>query len=266
MRRRSDDPEITLPEPHEAAAAATGELLLVVGNAQLITHPITGDQVVIGRAPECDLVLDHRALSRRHAILRRAPRLSIQDLDSTNGVRLAGGAVRGGEPVPLAPGEGFHIGPFSFLVVSGQPRDASSHRTGPDRLIVEDPTPEGVPALVREIARTDLSVLVLGETGVGKEVLARTLHSLSERPGPLSSINCAALSEPLLESELFGHEKGAFTGAAAVKAGLLEAAGGGTVFLDEVGELSPGLQKRLGISRTTLVNKLALYRIPRPRT
>ena len=229
----------------DRCSAVAGELLLVVGNTRMITHPITRDEIVIGRAPDCDLVLDHRALSRRHAILRRGPQLTVQDLGSTNGVRLARGLVRGGEPVLLAPGESFHIGPFSFLVVDAQPADASSNRSGRDRLIVEDPTLDGVSTLVREIARSEVNVLVLGETGVGKEVLASTLHALSERTGPLSSINCAALSEPLLESELFGHEKGAFTGAAFAKPGLLEAAGGGTVFLDEIGELPLAVQAKL---------------------
>jgi transcriptional regulator with GAF, ATPase, and Fis domain len=240
---RSDDPELTQPEP---GAATVGELLLVVGDGRLHTHALAQKEVVIGRAPECDLVLDHRALSRRHAILRRdAGRLTVQDLGSMNGVRLARGLVRGGEPVPLAPGESFHIGPFAFLVVDAQPADASTHRTGRDRLNVEDPTLEGVSALVREIARSGVSVLVLGETGAGKEVLASTVHAHSGRTGPLSSINCAALSEALLESELFGHEKGAFTGATGAKAGLLEAAGGGTVFLDEIGELPLPIQAKL---------------------
>jgi transcriptional regulator with GAF, ATPase, and Fis domain len=242
LRPRSDDPEITALDPSSATA---GELLLVVGNARLITHLITTDELVIGRAPGCDLVLEHRALSRRHALLRRSPQLSIQDLGSTNGVRLSRGLVRGGDPVLLAPGESFHIGPFSFLVVDAQPADASTNRAGRDRLIVEDPTLDGVSTLVREIARSDVSVLILGETGVGKEVLASTTHTLSERTGPLSSINCAALSEPLLESELFGHEKGAFTGAVGAKQGLLEAAGGGTVLLDEIGELPLSLQAKL---------------------
>jgi two-component system, NtrC family, response regulator AtoC len=239
---RSEDPEITRPE---AAEAAPGELLLVVGSSQLITHAITGDEVVIGRAPGCDLVLDHRALSRRHAVLRRRPGLTVQDLGSMNGVRTSRGIVRGGGPVPLAPGESFHIGPFAFLVVDAQPADPSSHRSGRDRLVVEDPSPDGVSALVREIARSGVNVLVLGETGVGKEVLATSLHALSERSGPLSSINCAALSEPLLESELFGHDKGAFTGAVGARPGLFEATDGGTVFLDEIGELPLALQAKL---------------------
>jgi DNA-binding NtrC family response regulator len=224
---------------------ASGRILLVVGSTQLITHPLTGDDVVIGRAPECNVVIDHRALSRRHAVLRVQPALTIQDLGSMNGIRLANGTIRGGEPAPLALGESFRIGPFAFLVVDADPAAPSTDRTGRDRLVVEDPTLEGVSTLVREIARTEVNVVILGETGVGKEVLAHTLHTLSGRRGPLSSVNCAALSENLLESELFGHEKGAFTGAVGRKEGLLEASVGGTVFLDEIGELPLPLQAKL---------------------
>ncbi|HEV8324393.1 MAG TPA: sigma 54-interacting transcriptional regulator [Myxococcota bacterium] len=100
--------------------------------------------------------------------------------------------------------------------------------------------------LVERIAAGTISVLVMGETGAGKEALAEAVHRFSPRSGkPFLRLNCAALSETLLESELFGHEKGAFTGAAAAKPGLLETAPGGTVFLDEVGELSLLLQTKL---------------------
>jgi transcriptional regulator with GAF, ATPase, and Fis domain len=230
---------------HDGDFTSVGEVLLVVGAGQLITHPIAGEAVLIGRSDECDLVIDHRALSRKHARLLRGSRLAVQDLESTNGVRLARGVVRGGEPVPLAPGESFHIGPFTFLVVDAASHEPSTDRTGRDRLVVDDPTVHGVNTLVGEIARSGINVLIQGETGVGKEVLATTIHTLSGRTGPLSSVNCAALSESLLESELFGYEKGAFTGATALKQGLLEASSGGTVFLDEVGEMPLALQAKL---------------------
>jgi Nif-specific regulatory protein len=100
--------------------------------------------------------------------------------------------------------------------------------------------------LIGKIARSGTTVMIFGETGTGKELVARALHRNSERArGPFIAINCAALTESLLESELFGHERGAFTGAVAQKKGRLELADGGTVFLDEVAELAPALQSKL---------------------
>ena len=100
--------------------------------------------------------------------------------------------------------------------------------------------------LISRVSAADSTVLVSGETGTGKELVARALHRNSARArGPFVAINCAALPENLLESELFGHEKGAFTGAHAMKRGKIEVACGGTLFLDEIGEMAPGLQSRL---------------------
>ncbi|RJX35201.1 MAG: sigma-54-dependent Fis family transcriptional regulator [Desulfarculus sp.] len=99
---------------------------------------------------------------------------------------------------------------------------------------------------LEQVAATDFPVLLLGETGTGKELLARRLHRLSPRKsGPLVAVNCAALPQSLLESELFGHEKGAFTGASQAHAGLVRAAAGGTLFLDEIGQAGPQVQARL---------------------
>ena len=99
---------------------------------------------------------------------------------------------------------------------------------------------------IRRAAPTDSTVLVEGESGTGKELVARAIHRNSSRnERPFVAINCAAIAETLLESELFGHEKGAFTGAAAQKKGKIETADGGTLFLDEITELAPGLQAKL---------------------
>jgi len=222
----------------------TPAVLLVAGDGKLSTHAITGDRVVIGRAPDCDVSIRHQSLSRRHAVVSLGPPLTVQDLGSTNGTRVARELRVAGDPVPLALGESFHIGPFSFVVLDDH---TSQHTASSIREVVriEDPTRDGVPTVVKDIAESGASVLVLGETGVGKEVLSETMHELSGRRGPFLRINCAALTETLLESELFGHEKGAFTGAVKTKAGLLEAAHGGTVFLDEIGELPPSLQAKL---------------------
>jgi DNA-binding NtrC family response regulator len=114
------------------------------------------------------------------------------------------------------------------------------------KLVVQDPVMLQLHGLIERVAVGNISVLLLGETGVGKEVFAETVHRGSARNGrPFLRLNCGAFSESLLESELFGHERGAFTGAVAAKPGLLETAEGGTVFLDEVGELPPTTQVKL---------------------
>jgi transcriptional regulator with PAS, ATPase and Fis domain len=103
-----------------------------------------------------------------------------------------------------------------------------------------------VKALLEQVADTDVTVLIQGESGSGKEIVARTLHAVSSRAqARFVKVNCAALPEDLLESELFGYEKGAFTGASARKQGKFELAHGGTIFLDEIGEMSPSLQAKL---------------------
>jgi two-component system response regulator AtoC len=117
---------------------------------------------------------------------------------------------------------------------------------GSNAVVVVDPAMQRLYSLAERIADSTISVLVLGETGVGKEVLAETIHRLSPRRNkPFVKLNCAAFSESLLESELFGHERGAFTGAVQQKLGQLESAHGGTVFLDEVGELTHSTQVKL---------------------
>jgi two-component system response regulator AtoC len=109
-----------------------------------------------------------------------------------------------------------------------------------------DPAMAPVVAALRKVARTNATVLLTGESGTGKEVAARTLHEWSERSrGPFVAVNCAAIPETLLESELFGHEKGAFTGATSARRGRIELADGGTFLLDEIGEMRPDLQARL---------------------
>ena len=113
-------------------------------------------------------------------------------------------------------------------------------------IVVADRAMHRVFGLLERVAPTDLSVLISGETGTGKEVAAHALHALGPRSGhALVALNCAALPENLLESELFGHERGAFSGAVATKPGLFEQASGGTVFLDEIGEMHPALQAKL---------------------
>ncbi|HKI30813.1 MAG TPA: sigma-54 dependent transcriptional regulator [Gemmataceae bacterium] len=114
------------------------------------------------------------------------------------------------------------------------------------RLVGSGPAMKCVVTMIEKVSATEATVLVYGPSGSGKELVARAIHSNSERRDqPLVTINCAALQETLLESELFGHERGAFTGAVHTKPGLIEVAEGGTLFIDEVGEMAPGLQAKL---------------------
>jgi DNA-binding NtrC family response regulator len=140
-------------------------------------------------------------------------------------------------------------GPDALLAKAGADlhnESTTPRLRGPGDMLVVDPAMQRLHKLVERVAAGTISVLILGETGAGKEVLAERVHRLSPRAGkPFLGLSCAALAETLLESELFGHEKGAFTGAVAAKPGLLESAEGGTVFLDEVGEMPAATQAKL---------------------
>nr|WP_150776966.1 sigma-54 dependent transcriptional regulator [Pseudomonas fluorescens]VVN04159.1 Transcriptional regulatory protein ZraR [Pseudomonas fluorescens] len=130
--------------------------------------------------------------------------------------------------------------------VPGDKAAASTAANGEIGIIGSCPPMQDLYSKIRKVAPTDSNVLIQGESGTGKELVARALHNLSRRAkAPMISVNCAAIPETLIESELFGHEKGAFTGASAGRAGLVEAADGGTLFLDEIGELPLEAQARL---------------------
>jgi transcriptional regulator with GAF, ATPase, and Fis domain len=132
-------------------------------------------------------------------------------------------------------------------------------------IVVSDPAMRSLHELIDRVASGPINVLFLGETGVGKDLLAELLHRKSpRRDAPLVRISCAALSESLLDNELFGHERGAYFGATSAKPGLLEVADGGTVYLDDVGELSPALQtKLLRVIEARELTRLGALR-PRP--
>jgi transcriptional regulator with PAS, ATPase and Fis domain len=203
-----------------------------------------GAGAVIGRGAECDVVLDHHRVSRRHAHVRMAPSgdaCLVEDLGSRNGTRV-GEALAPRELRIVRAGDAIGIGPFTLIAVreaEAAPAPSSSS------LVIEDPRGSAPTPVLASVARSVASVLIRGESGAGKQVLAETLHRLSGRPGALVSINCAAIGSELLESELFGHERGAFTGAVAAKRGLLEVAGAGTVLLDEIGDMPAALQAKL---------------------
>jgi DNA-binding NtrC family response regulator len=243
MAHRESPPETTI---QSGAGPGPGcrRVLLVAGEGRFDTHPLVGGMLLVGRDPGCDVPLPHPKISRRHAYIHVGERIEVEDLGSTNGTRLAGQPLAPGTRTVLEPGKNLQLGPFVGVVLE---TTGDVSRDEPLRAAIEvtDPTPAGVPDVVARVATGTVSVLITGETGAGKEILARTIHELSGRKGELVAINCASLSETLLESELFGHERGSFTGAAAAKRGLFEMASGGTVFLDEIGELPAGLQAKL---------------------
>jgi two-component system response regulator AtoC len=223
-----------------------GAYVLVVGEDHMLTRPLPlQGELAIGRDPDCDLPLIDARISRRHArLLAGAGSVRIEDIGSTNGIKVGGVRLERGVPRELPAGEAVRLGPYTLIVLAKQAAvtEDSAHRAA---IVVRDPSLDGKTELLERIARNGISVLVHGETGTGKEVLARTLHTLSGRPGDLLAINCAALTGSLLESELFGHERGAFTSADRAKPGLLEVAGRGTVLLDEIGDLPLELQGKL---------------------
>jgi two-component system, NtrC family, response regulator AtoC len=238
----------------EAASPAALQLLVLEPNDFAVYPLPEAGTISIGRAEDCHVQLKDALASRRHATLHLRP-LAIEDDGSANGTLLGDSPLQARMATPVQPGQAMHIGKTVLLLrrtdVAASPTHAPGHSRSSTRIaanarVVRQPAMVRLYALVERLAQGSINVLVLGETGVGKEVVAEALHRASPRnEAPFVRINCAALAEPLLESELFGHERGAFTGAVSAKPGLVELANGGTVFLDEVGELSPSLQAKL---------------------
>jgi two-component system, NtrC family, response regulator AtoC len=229
--------------------------LCIVGDGSFSTHllPI-GSTVVLGRGSDVDIRIDEIAISRRHARLENGDSLILEDLGSANGTRVDGRRLAPGERVELAAGTTIKLGTVAVVVCRPGAQGASpaapsgaavSAAAQPD-VVVTSPKMKALYELAERVAGAPISVLLFGETGAGKEILAETIHRCSPRADkPFLRLNCGALSDSLLESELFGHEKGAFTGAVQTKPGLIESADGGTVFLDEIGEMPASLQVKL---------------------
>jgi len=247
MRNRPEEKktaEVGVPE--NSGAGRWGLLVLTGEGVTTFPLPPTG-QLTIGRSREADVCIDADALSRKHAALDLGPPMRVRDLGSSNGTKLRGQPIPANQWVSVEAGELIELGTVLVLVRRVLPSRPATRQPGAAAApVVASKAMVEVYQVVDRIAPGVISVLVLGETGVGKEVVAEAVHRRSPRAqGPFVRLNCAAFSESLLESELFGHERGAFTGASEAKAGLLESASGGTVFLDEVGELPPSLQVKL---------------------
>jgi len=214
-------------------------------------HLDGSSDVRIGRGRKNQIILPHSAVSRHHVnLVRQGKKYLLMDR-STNGTFMDGIKA---DKVLLEAGAEFNIGPFLLRIVINEPeweRETDVTDTGSKGNIFYGLVggTEGMKRLfdlIEKVAVTDGTVLIVGETGSGKELVAQAVHDLSSRSSaPFVAINCGAITADLIESELFGHEKGAFTGAIADRKGAFEQAHGGTLFLDEIGELPVNLQPKL---------------------
>jgi two-component system, NtrC family, response regulator AtoC len=234
--------------------------LAVFFESGVMVHALPpGGRLLIGRADECDVRIADAAVSRRHAIIHVGPPLQIEDLGGANGTLVSAAGGRSGraetvhlrrlssERAELSVGDAVNLG-GAVAVIRRAPAASPPETAGPGEgeVVLRDDAMRLVYEQAGRAAQSMLPVLVLGETGVGKDVLARAIHRMSPRASkPFLALNCAALAESLLESELFGHEKGAFTGALTTRPGLIESADGGTLFLDEIGDMPLSTQVKL---------------------
>jgi DNA-binding NtrC family response regulator len=272
MTSRSDIPAKpaethTLPRVGVASALDTASLSKATTGAELYlvsfdrqgpsVMPLTrGTTVTVGRSRDCELLIAQPSISRRHFRVHVGASPTIEDLGSENGTKVNGVSVPPRTPVPLKFGELIEAGGVFFMVQDVMPHRmfpaaervprAGATEAPPHGLVIADPAMERLHELVSLVASASISVLVVGETGSGKELIAAAIHQRSKRAAqPYVCLNCAALPESLLESELFGYERGAFSGATQSKRGLIEAADGGTLFLDEIAEMTPATQSKM---------------------
>lgn len=204
-----------------------------------------GGSITIGTAPTCDLVLSDDTVSRVHCeLLPTEFGVRVRDAQSTNGVLVAGirvfDAVFSTAVVIQLGGTLLHVD----LLGSAERALSPDNKFGD--LLGQSPAMRALFADLERISRSDVSLLIEGETGTGKELVAESVHRTSARSeGPLVVLDCSAITPSLVESEFFGHERGAFTGADRARPGLFEQAHGGTLFLDELGELPKDIQPKL---------------------
>ncbi|MEI9951031.1 MAG: sigma 54-interacting transcriptional regulator [Pseudomonadota bacterium] len=252
------------PAPHQGALEA-----LVYVRQTCTTHPLPEHgKLRLGRGADNDIRIDDQSVSRYHLLIHVGDGIEVEDLGSANGTLLfrvdpedaleaptrrneAEARLRGGERRLLEPGDFVRAGSALIMVQARRPASTRNVRLsnappGEGPAVLLDPEMKRAYEIALRAAQSGISVLITGETGSGKEVFAETIHQRSARRGrPFLRLNCAALSESLLESQLFGHERGAFTGANQTKPGLLEATDQGTVFLDEIGEMPLSIQAKL---------------------
>jgi DNA-binding NtrC family response regulator len=238
-RSRRAEPGTAPLDPRQVPRA---RFALVMGRGTLARAlPLDRRPVSIGLAEHNQLRLTDTSVSRSHCLVEpTAFGVLVRDLGSTNGTWVDGIRV---DSVELRKGASLRLGRTEMAIVA---RAQSGRDASTGSFVAESPAMLSVLADVERFASLPWPVLICGETGVGKEEVARALHQNSpRRAGPFVAVNAGGLPTNLVESELFGHQKGAFTGAVRTYRGAFERAHGGTLFLDEIGELPPTLQTRL---------------------
>ena len=222
------------------------DLVVVDGPARGATASAKRGVARVGSAPGNDLTIADPTVSRVHCeIAQRGDALVLRDRGSTNGTWVEGVRLRDGD---VPPGAVVRVGSSAFRVDVGEDPAFVELGTGTSfgELVGASLEMRRLYAVLERVAPTDATVLVEGETGTGKDVLARSLHAASPRAsGPFVAVDCGAIPENLVESELFGHVRGAFTGATSDRRGVFEEAHGGTLFLDEIGEMPVAMQPKL---------------------
>jgi two-component system, NtrC family, response regulator GlrR len=221
------------------------QLEVIAGPDAGARYTSDAERFTIGTDERADLIVHDRTVSRFHAeIAIEAERVTIRDLGSHNGTFVDGVSVLHAH---LAAGATIRVGRTELRFASdGAPIKIALGGERFGQMVGASPAMRAVFGRLARAAATDATVLLTGETGTGKELAAEALHGASKRgTGPFVIVDCGAVPPNLLESELFGHERGAFTGAAASRAGAFDTGDGGTVFLDEIGELGAELQPKL---------------------
>ncbi|MEM9697004.1 MAG: sigma 54-interacting transcriptional regulator, partial [Myxococcota bacterium] len=238
----------------ETSQGSAGLLLLYAPEFDRLSpcYLLRNPRIIIGREPPADVRIEQPAVSRSHAELRfERNGWSIRDLGARNGTVVNGRFI---EHTPLRPGDELRVGDAFFKFIDRRAEGYASYRIDGAVLGSAYRPPQGVvggyqlaliATALERIAKSGISVMLLGESGTGKEVFARQVHRWSERAGAMRAVNCAAIPPNLLESELFGYRRGAFSGADRDHVGLVRAADGGTLFLDEVGDMPLEAQAKL---------------------
>ncbi len=227
-------------------AISYGLCVTVVKGGDARRVPIPAEGLTVGSAPDNQLVVTGRGVSRRHLQITPHPNgAHLRDLESRNGTLVGGALVT---DVVVAPGSLITLGDCELLIEPNLPvvDVPLSQTTRLGGMVGRSPGMRRLFSIIERVAPTDYTVLVEGETGTGKEIVARTIHEHSARRGqPYVVFDCAAAAETLLESELFGHVRGAFTGAATAREGAFRRAHGGTLFIDELNSMPLALQGKL---------------------